>query len=322
MKFVVTLLVVLLVVAAVACFLVLAPTRPPGETFVDIAPGTGSRAMARQLASAGALRTPYGFLLLRAWKGGTLKAGDYRFADPESARTVYTRILRGDVYTRAVTVPEGFNLYDIAAAVEGAGILPRDAFLAAARHNTDLIAQWSPQASSLEGYLYPDTYFFSRHASARSMQTAMVSRFRTEAARLGVVGDVQRVITLASLVEKEVRFDEERSMAAGVFENRLRAGMPLQTDPTVVYAALQAGHWTGTIHQSDLHRDSPYNTYAHTGLPPGPICSPGAAAIRAALHPAATENLYFVADGAGHTRFSSGLKEHGEQVEAYRRSLQ
>ncbi len=278
--------------------------------------------MAKQLADARVLRTPYAFLLLRAWKGGTLRAGEYRFADPASARMVYQRILRGDVYTRAVTIPEGFNLYDIAAAVEGAGILPRAAFLAAARHNTDLIAQWSPQAESLEGYLYPDTYFFSRHASARTMQTAMIARFRTEAARQGLTGDVQRTMTLASLVEKEVRFDTERAMAAGVFENRLRAGMPLQTDPTVVYAALQAGHWTGTIHQSDLHRDSPFNTYVHTGLPPGPICSPGAAAIRAALHPAATENFYFVSDGAGHTRFSSGLKEHGQQVESYRRSLQ
>ena len=115
-----------------------------------------------------------------------------------------------------------------------------------------------------------------------------------------------------------MHFDDERTMAAGVFENRLRAGMPLQTDPTVMYAAVLNGRWRGTIYRSDLDFDSPYNTYRHTGLPPGPICSPGAAALRAAMHPAETDNLYFVADRTGHTRFSKGLAEHAEQVRSYR----
>ncbi len=322
MKFAGTLLFLLLAAAGLGAFLLLVPVSPPGEVFVDLPVGTSSRAVADKLADAGVLRSRHAFLLLRAWKRGTLKAGEYRFADPASADTVYSRLLKGDVFTVAVTIPEGFNLYDIAAAVESAGAGSAAAFLQAARRNTDLIAEWAPGATSLEGYLYPDTYLVSRHATARSIQEAMVRRFRVAGARLGIAGNVSRTVILASLVEKEVRFDDERGLAAGVFENRLRAGMPLQTDPTVIYTALMAGRWSGTIHQSDLQRDSPYNTYRHGGLPPGPICSPGAAALRAALHPTATDNLYFVADAAGHTRFSAGLKEHADQVNTYRKSLQ
>lgn len=312
----------LLLGVVLVCLLVgaalFAPAKPAGETFVDLPPGTGSAAMARKLSAAGVLRSRYSFLFLRAWKGGSLKAGEYRFEGTASAAEVYRRIQQGDVYTRTVTVPEGYNLYDIAAAVETAGLASRAAFLAGARQNTGLIAQWSPAATTLEGYLYPDTYRFSRHSTVRAMQAAMVSRFRQAAAQLQLPPDAARVVTLASLVEKEVKFDDERGLAAGVFRNRLAAGMPLQTDPTVIYAALLAGSWTGVIHRSDLDRDSPYNTYRHAGLPPGPICSPGANALRAALHPTATDNLYFVADGSGHTQFSSGLKEHAQQVVSYR----
>jgi UPF0755 protein len=320
-KFLGFLFLVLLLALGGAAFLVYAPLSPPGETFVDLPSGTGSAAMAQKLQDAHVIRNRYAFLLLRAWKGGRLKAGEYRFADSANAETVYSRIARGDVYTRAVVIPEGFNLYDIAAAVEAAGLGTRAAFLAGARTNTDLIAAYAPSAASLEGYLFPDTYRFSRHSTPRDMQEAMVHRFRQQMAKLGVTGDIARTVTLASLVEKEVHFDDERAMAAGVFENRLQRGMPLQTDPTVIYASELAGHWSGVIHRSDLDLDSPYNTYRHTGLPPGPICSPGIAALRAALHPAQTDNLYFVADNAGHTNFSAGLKEHADQVASYRKGL-
>ena len=126
------------------------------------------------------------------------------------------------------------------------------------------------------------------------------------------------MVTLASLVEREVNRDEERPMVAGVFENRLRLGMALQTDPTVIYASEIAGTWTGVIHQSELRSESPYNTYTHRGLPPGPICSPGVAALRATLHPAPTAALYFVADAEGGTRFTRSLREHNVNVAAYR----
>lgn len=318
MRIAATLALLLLLAAGAVAALVYLPVTPAGEVFVDLPAGTGSAAMARRLQDAGVLRSRYAFLLLRAVRGGSLKAGEYRFADPASARAVYDRIGRGDVYTRAVTIPEGFNLYDIASAVEAAGLGTRDAFLAAAKANTDLIAAWSPGASSLEGYLYPDTYRFSRHTTARGMQTAMVHRFAQELRSLDLTGDVARTVTMASLVEREVRYDEERGITAGVFTNRLRLGMPLQTDPTVIYAAMLNHRWTGVIHRSDLDFQSPYNTYRSPGLPPGPICSPGAAALRAAMHPTPTENLYFVAGVDGHTLFSTGLKEHAGQVAAYR----
>ncbi len=311
-----------LVFAAVSAYLLYMPLRPKGaEVFVDLPSGTTARAMASKLEAADVVRSRYAFLLLRRWKGGRLKAGEYRFAGPASAAEVYRRIAQGDVFTLAVTVPEGYNLFDIAKAVEGAGLVPAPEFLKGAHTNTDLIAAWSPGAKSLEGYLYPDTYRFSRHATVRGMQETMVRRFRLAATQIGVRGNMARTIVLASLVEKEVRYDDERAMAAGVFENRLRAGMPLQTDPTVIYAAELDGRWQGVIHRSDLDADSPYNTYRHGGLPPGPICSPGAAALRAAMRPAETANLYFVAGEGGHTRFSQSLQEHAAQVQSYRNSL-
>ena len=155
------------------------------------------------------------------------------------------------------------------------------------------------------------------------MLTAMVKRFRQVSAQLGLSGspDLARTVDLASLIEKEVNVEGERGLVAGVFRNRMAAGMPLATDPSVVYAAMLAGRWRGTIYQSDLQSDSPYNTYKHAGLPPGPIANPGVAALRAAMHPAETEYLYFVADAQGHSRFSAGLKEHEQQVQAYRQAI-
>ena len=327
MKFLSLVLLLLLLAGVASGFVVYVPMTPPGETFVELPPGTTAKAMGADLEHAGVIRSRYGFLLLRLWKGGRLKAGEYRFADAADAQTVYARIAKGDVYTRALTIPEGYNLFDIANAVQSAGLGSKDDFLAAARANTALIAQWTPGASSLEGYLYPDTYLFSHRTTPQQMLETMVHRFGVQAAKLGLqtpgvcaglCPPVSYYVTLASLVEKEVRFDEERKMAAGVFVNRLGRGMPLQTDPTVIYAALLAGRWRGTIYRSDLEFDSPYNTYRHTGLPPGPICSPGAAALRAGMHPASTDNLYFVADRNGHTQFSEGLREHATQVQQYR----
>lgn len=309
--------------AAAVGFYVYVPYGPSAETFVDIPSGTTSKVMAGQLENAGVIRSRYAFELLRAIKGTRLKAGEYRFDHSATAIEVYDRIAKGDVYTRAVTVPEGYNLFEIAEAVEKAGLVSRDVFLQAARSDTALIQQWNPAAGSLEGYLFPDTYRFSRHTTPQQMLAVMVKRFGKAMNQLGIqAGDpsVPRLITMASLVEKEVSLDSERPLVSGVFENRLRVGMPLATDPTVIYAAMLEQRWRGTIYASDLASDSLYNTYKHTGLPPGPICSPGMAALKAALHPQQTEAMYFVADAAGHTRFSSTLKEHAEQVKAYRKA--
>jgi UPF0755 protein len=240
---------------------------------------------------------------------------------------VYQHILHGDIYTLALTIPEGFNIFDIAQAVEAAGFGSRDAFLAAERQHTELIAAWTADLpaggtppSSLEGYLFPDTYQFSRHATPLQILSAMVRRFHQEATQLGLTTDVPQTVIMASLIEKEVRQDAERPLVAGVFLNRLAKGIPLATDPTVIYAALLENRWRGTIYASDLQSPSPYNTYKHAGLPPGPIANPGIAALRAAMRPARTDYLYFVSDAAGHTRFSATLQEHAQQVQSYRQA--
>jgi len=305
--------------AAAMGFYVYLPYGPAQETFVDIAAGTGTEDMAAQLEHAGIIRSRYAFDALRVAHGGALKAGEYRFDHAAPVTEIYARIRKGDVYTRTLVIPEGFNIFDVAQAVEAAGLGSRAEFLDAERKHTELIAQWSTHADSLEGYLFPDTYRFSRHSTPERMLTTMVNRFEQMSTKLGMTGsDIARVVTLASLVEKEVHVDTERPVVAGVFENRLAAGMPLQTDPAVAYASLLRGTWTGVIHQSELRSDSAYNTYVHAGLPPGPICNPGVAALKAAMQPAKTDYLYFVADAAGATRFAKDLKEHEAQVAEFR----
>ncbi len=331
MKFLITLLLIALVVAAFAAWAFYAPIGPAAgtsdaaATYVDIAPGTGTQAIAAQLEEAGVLRSRYAFDLLRVVKRGKLIAGEYRFNQPATASVVYARMVRGDVYTIPVTIPEGYNIFEIAQAVEAAGLGSREAFLAAERRQTGLIADLDPNATSLEGYLFPDTYRFGRHATPPQMLAAMVRRFRQVAAQLGLTpdasGSVARTVILASLVEKEVSQDSERPLVTGVFVNRLAQGMPLATDPSVIYAAQLEGSYRGAIYASDLQSASPYNTYRRAGLPPGPISNPGVAALKAALAPARTDFLYFVADAEGHSRFSATLKEHTQQVEAYRRAL-
>jgi UPF0755 protein len=314
--------------AAVGSALLYLPYGPHAETFVEIAPGTSAVEIGAELQRAGIVRSRYGFDLARAWKGGKLKAGEYRFDHPAALTEVYARIARGDVYTRALTIPEGFNIFDIAQAVENAGLGSKEAFLAAEQQHTELIADLNPHAASLEGYLFPDTYRFSRHATPQQMLTAMVHRFRQVATQLHLEGtantgdgaDLAHVVTMASLVEKEVNQDAERPLVAGVFVNRIAQHMPLATDPTVIYAALLENRYRGAIYASDLKAESPYNTYIHAGLPPGPIANPGVAALRAALSPAKTDYLYFVSDDQGHSRFSASLKEHSAQVQQYRQA--
>jgi UPF0755 protein len=322
LKFFGILLLLLLLAAGAAAYLIYTPYGTSTETFVDIPPGTGATAIATLLRKNGIIRSRYAFALLRLTHDGTFKAGEYRFDHPAPPGEVYSRLVQGDVYTQALTIPEGYNIFDIAAAIETAGLGKRDAFLAAERQHTELIADLlGARPDSLEGYLFPDTYRFSRHATPLQMLTAMVHRFRQVATQLGIDhANMAQTVTMASVIEKEVAQDKERPLVAGVFVNRLARSMPLATDPTVIYAALLDNRWRGAIHASDLQSPSPYNTYKHTGLPPGPIANPGIAALRAAMHPAQTDYLYFVSDAAGHTRFSVDLKEHAQQVQAYRQA--
>jgi len=310
----------ILVAAGTLAYLFYLPFGPHSESFVEIAPGTTSNAIAAQLTRSGIIRSQYSFDLLRAWKSGTLKAGEYRFDHPAPLEEVYARLLKGDVYTVTLSIPEGFNIFDISQAVETAGLGSKEDFLTAERQHTELIAGLSPRAATLEGYLYPDTYKFSRHATPVQMLTAMVKRFRQATAQLGLGKNIAETVTLASIIEKEVAQESERPLVAGVFANRLAQNIPLQTDPTVIYAALLEGRYRGTIYASDLKFSSPYNTYRHTGLPPGPICNPGLTALRAAISPAKTDFLYFVSDANGHSRFAATLQQHAANVQQYRKA--
>jgi len=322
-RFLLTVFLLGLVAAGAAAWLILTPFGPTTETFVEVEPGSSTTRIAGELETDGIVRSHYAFDLLRLWKRGTLRAGEYRFDHPASAIEVYARITRGDVFTRTVTIPEGSNLYDIGARIEQAGLGPRADFLAAARQ-TALVSDLDPQAASLEGYLFPDTYHLPRKATPTQICTAMVHRFRREAAEIGLRANFHKVVTMASLVERESAVDTERPLVASVFENRLAAGMPLMTDPAVIYGLELDGRWRGTIYQSDLARDTPYNTYLHKGLPPGPIANPGVRALRAALEPAKTDYLYFVAAGAdpqGHSLFSHSLEEQNRNVAGYRSAV-
>jgi UPF0755 protein len=305
-----------------AAWLVLAPYGPESKTLVNVAPGSSATAIGRMLESAGVVRSRYVFDLVRWFRHGRLQAGVYQFDHPAPATEVYARIARGDVVTVSLTVPEGANVFDIAARVEQAGLGTQKDFLAAASQ-TALITDLDPEATSLEGYLFPDTYRLPPTATAAQIVAAMVRRFRAAAAQLGLKENVHQVVTIASLVERETAVDAERPLVASVFENRLRKNMPLRTDPSVIYGLELIGKWRGTIYASDLTRDTPYNTYLHAGLPPGPVANPGLPSLRAAMDPPQTNYLYFVAagtDAQGHSLFAETLEEHNRNVAGYRQA--
>lgn len=319
-----------LLAAAAAVAAVFSAIRQPyrgfeGDRFVQVKRGTPTRELARQLAAAGVIRNEWLWLALRALHPrATLQAGEYKFTEPASAAEVFERLERGDIFYFEITIPEGSNIWDIARILEEKRVMSEADFLAAAADPTP-IRDLDPQAESLEGYLFPSTYRVSHSTTARELVQMMVEEFRKQWRTLQQKPDgpgarsVHETVTLASLVEKETGYAGERALVAGVFANRLRIGMPLACDPTVIYAALREGQYRGAIHRSDLERDHPYNTYRRTGLPPGPIASPGAAALEAAAHPAQTDYLYFVArpGGGGHV-FSKTSAAHQRAVRNYR----
>jgi UPF0755 protein len=295
------------------------------ETYVDIAHGTGTAGMARQLAEAGVIHYPWLFWLARLTRpSAKLQAGEYRFAKAASVREVFDRIARGDIYYFEFTVPEGSNIFDIGRSLEAQGLMSAGDFLAAAE-DPALIHDLAPKARTLEGYLFPSTYRLSHAITAAQLSKMMTDEFRKEWTKVsaGKEADPQRAVTLASLVEKETAAAGERPVIASVFRNRLAQGMRLECDPTTIYAALLENRYHGAIHQSDLASTNPYNTYQNAGLPPGPIANPGAPALAAALEPADTPFLYFVAKpaGGGH-QFSATMAQHEKAVIAYRHATQ
>jgi UPF0755 protein len=308
----------------------LIPVEPAAQTFVMLHPGYSTRRIAFELKSAGVIRSEQAFILWRYIRHSrSLKAGEYLFDKPANTIDVQKRLRRGDVYFHTVVVPEGFTMFDIARAVEAAGLGPAQDFLKEAQTDAALITDIAPNAPSLEGYLFPDTYEFSRMMTMHEMAEAMVKQFRQVARQVGLIqvpegaapSDLERTVTMASIVEKETAVAEERPLVASVYYNRLAKKIALDADPSIIYAELLAGTYAGALHHDDMRFNSPYNTYTHAGLPPGPIGNPGKSALEAAMHPAQSDYYYFVADAAGHHRFARTMEEHDKNVAAYRKAM-
>ncbi len=300
----------------------------PEKIFVDIPHGTSRWGIAGILRQADVIRNRFAFTLFADWHFRKhLQAGEYLIDRPLDSREVFWKIAHGQIFVHTVTIPEGWTIFDIAGEFDRQGICRRQDFLAAA-HDTSLVWDLAPQAKSLEGFLFPSTYEFTRHASCEQAVKRMVDNFRSVWETL-VPADSpppdnltpSEVVTLASLVERETPMPAERPIVAGVFYNRLRLDHALQCDPTVQYALALQGHPIKEVHPKDLRVDSLYNTYTHRGLPPGPIANPGEASLRAALDPAFTDYLYFVANDEGGHFFSRTLAEHNRNVARLRHRL-
>jgi UPF0755 protein len=290
--------------------------------FVEFNRGTSTQSIATMLKEKGVIADRWLFLAARAIRRGkTLQAGEYRFEKPASPLEVFGRIARGDIYYMELLIPECYNIFDIADAVGKLGTMQPAAFLAVAK-NPSMIRDIDPEAPSLEGYLFPNKYRVYRHTTAQQIARMMTNEFREQWKSLGSDANIHNAVTLASMVEREARKPEERPKVASVFRNRLKIGMKLDCDPTTVYAALLENRYRGTIYKSDLANTSAWNTYQHTGLPPGPIANPGIRTIQAALAPADTHYLYFVAkaDGSGGHNFSESLHQHEAAVAGYQRA--
>ncbi len=295
-----------------------------GEFFLDFERGTSTRSLAELLESSGVVRSRWHFLAARALNPiASLKAGEYSFNQSMTPNQILGKLMRGEVHYYTLMVPEGYNMFDVAKAVEDLGLVKAQDFLKVARKSY-LIRDLSPTAPSLEGFLFPASYHVTRRMTAEQICKQMTDQFRRQWRTLGAKGDPIRTVTLASLVEKETGVKAERPVVASVFENRIAKGMKLECDPTTVYAALLTSVWRDVIHRSDLDRKHPYNTYQTTGLPPGPIANPGLASLKAAVTPAESNFLFFVArpDGSGGHNFSDTLSGHNRAVEQYRRAQQ
>jgi UPF0755 protein len=351
--------VVLLAAAGWFAWAIFIPAEPAGQTFVLLHPGYSTRRIAAELKSAGVIHSEEAFIFWHyAHRHRSLKAGEYLFEKPDNIIDIQNRLIRGDVYLHTVVVPEGFTMFDIARAIDAAGLGPADDFVKVAKSDTALISDIAPQAQSLEGYLFPDTYEFSRMMTMHEMAAAMVKQFRQVAHQIGLitpaptvstgktetdaagmprpdltmrsvqVGDtvgtamfLHRIVIMASIVEKETAVAEERPLVASVYFNRLNNNIALDADPSIIYAELLAGTYSGALHHADMQFPSPYNTYRNPGLPPGPIGNPGRSSLQAAMQPAQSDYYYFVADAEGHHRFAHTIEEHNENVAAYRKAM-
>jgi UPF0755 protein len=330
MKKIAWLLVLLVLTAGTAAALlyrrVNGPYRgyPGTEQFVEIPQGAGSGAIGDRLIAAGVIRDrpTYRAALWMSGNGRRLKAGEYRFDRAMTPFEALDKIARGDVYVITITFPEGLSIAEMAKIFEAHGIGPATAFIRAAK-DVSPIHELDPAATDLEGYLFPETYSLPRKTDAAKLVRLMAARFERvfspELRQAAAVHNlsVRQAVTLASIVEKESARGDERPMVAAVYQNRLRIGMALQCDPTVIYALQRAGNYSGNLRREDLAIDSPYNTYRYPGLPPGPIASPGRGSLEAAVNPAAADFLYFVSRNDGSHAFARTLDEHNRNVQKF-----
>jgi len=299
---------------------------PGAERQVSIEPGTGANQILQTLQKEGVLADAKlaRFYLVYFMGDPALQAGDYSFSGPLSTPEVLAKLTRGQVVTASVTLVEGLTLEETAEKLEQAGLGEREVFLDLLR-SPELIADLDPEAPDLEGYLFPETYSFARHSDEQTVVATLVKTFRQrwEKQIRPLAGDgarsLREIVTLASIVEKEAQVPSERPLIAGVYLNRVRQHIGLMADPTVIYALKRLNRWNGNIRRSDLQIDSPYNTYRHAGLPPGPICSAGLASLEAAADPADVPYLYFVSRNDGTHVFASTLQEHNRNVEIWQR---
>jgi UPF0755 protein len=301
---------------------------PGPEVFINVPKGARTRDIADLLSNQGVLHSRLAFVIYMrsAGIGRRIQAGEYRFARPATPRQVAQRLIRGDVYFRSVTIPEGLTANETVELLARNG-LGEPAGLQMAILNTTWIKELDPGAQNLEGYLFPETYRFGHQVDSETVIRTMVNQFKSRFAKITAQSpvpaglNISKAVTLASMIEKEVKKPEERPLVASVLLNRLQRGMPLACDATIIYALKLAGTYHGRIRKADLAIESPYNSYLHMNLPPGPIANPGAASLRAALNPARTDYLYYVSRNDGTHQFSKDLNTHLHAVDRFQKSV-
>jgi len=302
-------------------------TWSPSAVTLTVPPGSSLKEAAHILGHHNLIDRPLLFLLLARLKKAEhqIKSGEYTFFGPVAPEDILDKMLKGEVNSHPITFPEGSTLFDVARIIQEAGFGPSSVVLATCR-DAEFIKTLGISAETLEGYLFPDTYRFSRDTSPAAILKKMVCRFKdiasrkltTRAMKTGL--SAQELIVLASLVQKEAARSFEMPLIAGVFFNRLKRGMKLECDPTVIYGLkLENPDFNRRLRKRHLLKRTPYNTYQMRGLPPGPICNPGLEAIQAVLNPARVDYLYFVSKNNGTHKFSKSLREHNRAVNKYQR---
>jgi len=319
--------VVLLVFSTWLAFEIYIPPKgEPQEIILEVEKGRGAESIARALKEKGVITKEWPFLLgyKLFYSPRSLKAGEYSFSLPLSTKEVIKMLTEGRIHLHPLTIPEGLTGLEISELLRSLEITQEEDALEAFSR-TEAISTWDEEAQNLEGYLFPETYFFPKGIPAKEIISAMVSQFKE------VFGEewkrraqemelrIREVVILASLVEKETSIPEEKTLVSAVFHNRLKRGMKLDCDPTIIYALKQEGRFTGRLRYKDLKLDTPYNTYLYRGLPPSPICNPGRASLQAALYPADEDFLYFVSKNDGSHHFSRTFKEHQRAVLIYQK---